>query len=144
MNSEEIRSYVGFGSPRTFEEVKSALSALNCDHLQEVILDLSPRSGKEKPVLADSRDVTQYGLVLQNERAHKILRRYNDLDIARQVILTESLPSQAQDIKRRIDALREEVENSVESTSPELAAAVDELVRSARLLSGAVNALVER
>src|SRR5437763_3456992 len=94
MNSQEIRNYVGFGSARTFEEVEERLKQLDCGHLGEVIADLSPRPGKEKPVLSDSRDVTQYGLVLQNEQAHSVLRRYNDLEIARQVIISEGFPSQ--------------------------------------------------
>jgi hypothetical protein len=144
MNSQEIRSYVGFGVSRTFEEVLSSLRNLDCENLGEVIADLSPRPGKEKPVLSDSRDVTQYGLVLQNEQAHSILRKYNDLELARQVVVTQGFPSQVEMLRRRVDTLRSEIENSLEVATSELQAAGEDLVRSAKLLSGAINALVEK
>jgi hypothetical protein len=144
MNSQDIKEYVGFGSPRTFMEVLEAVSKLNCERLGEVLADLSPRPGKDKPVLSDSRDVTQYGLVLQNDQAHFVLRKYNDLEIARQVVVTQGFPSQVESLRRRLDALRDDIERSLESTSPELQVAAEDLLRSARLLHGAVTALVEK
>jgi hypothetical protein len=144
MNSQEIRGYVGFGSARSFDEVEARLAELDCMHLSEVIGDLSPRSGREKPVLSDSRDVTQYGLVLQNEQAHSILRRYNDLEIARQVIIKEAFPGQVESIRRRVDALRDDISSGLAAAPAELSVAVEELLRSVRLLHGAVNSLVER
>lgn len=144
MNSQDIKDYVGFGSSRAFSEVLESLSKLDCERLGEVLADLSPRPGKDKPVLSDSRDVTQYGLVLQNEQAHFILRKYNDLEIAKQIVVNQGFPSQVESIRRRLDALRDDIERGLESTTPELQAAVEDLLRSARLLHGAVTALVEK
>jgi hypothetical protein len=140
MSSAEIRTYIGFGSPKTFEEVGVALTTLKCEELSEVISDLSPRKN-QKPVLADSRDVTVYGQVLDNEEAHRLLRRYDDLDIAHQVVAMESLSSRLRSLITSTDALREEIQRSLTEADPELEMAADELERSVRFLRGAVGAL---
>jgi hypothetical protein len=143
MNSQEIKKYLGLNSPRNYKEVVSAVNSLDCARLVEVIGDLSPSTGRPKPLLADSRDVTQYGLVLQSENARSMMRKYGDLEIAKQVVVNQNLPSRINELKRRLDMLREEIQENLESVSSELSVATDDLVRSARLLQGAVTALNE-
>lgn len=143
MNSPGIRGYLGLGNPKTYSEVLDALGNLDCERLGEVVDDMTPRKGKSA-VLGDSRDVTRYGLVIQSSEARSVLRKYGDLDIAAQVITEQSLASRAEEIAKRIDALREEVQRGVSSTPSDLSLAAQAILRSARLLNGAVEALSEK
>ena len=61
MNSPQIRAYIGLGDPRTYNEVQEAFNGLKAEPLKEVLDDLTPQSGRKKALLADSRDVTDYG-----------------------------------------------------------------------------------
>ena len=50
--------------------------------------------------------------------------------------LVSSLPDQILGIRRRVDATRDEIEQNLESASPDLAMAVEELLRAVELLHG--------
>ena len=141
MNSGELRNYIGIGSPKTASDVADDLLKIDCAKLCEVIADLTPSGEKTKPVLADSRDVTVYGQVLTSTKARPILRKYNDLQVAKQVVERENLPSQIGSIKDRIDAIREEIETDSEKPDAQVSIAVDSLVKSARLLGSTVHTL---
>lgn len=108
MNSVEIKSYINLGDPRSYEEVMAAIQALDRSPLEEIVGDLSPR-GTSKPVLQDSRDVTDYGRVLANEKAHAVLRRHDDLAVARQVIQLKSLPERIAQICVSVELVLEEI-----------------------------------
>lgn len=143
MNSPGIREYLGLGNPKSYNEVIGAVKNLDCEKLREVIGDMTPRRGKSA-VLADSRDVTRYGLIIQNPDARAVLRKYDDLDIAAQIVTEQSLASRAEEIAKRIDAMREEVQRGVSSTPSDLILAAQAILRSAKLLNGAVEALSEK
>lgn len=91
MNSPEIRRFIGLGNPRTYEEIREAVTRLSHRNLQEVLGDLQPRGGRLKALLADSRDVTRYGRILANDAARHILRRVGDIQVAAQVLERKDL-----------------------------------------------------
>ena len=109
MNSPDLRSYIGFGDARTFEEIEAALEDLQEGPLREVLGDMTPATGSKRAVLGDSRDVTIYAQILQNERAHKILRQYDDLGLARQIVDQASVPQRIRQVVKSIDILMQEI-----------------------------------
>lgn len=143
MNSAAIKAYIGLGPTSTYEQVHSALVGLDLNKTAEVIGDLTPPAGGGKAVVADSRDVTQYGMVLSEPRAREILRQYDDFELARSVILHQSLAKRVDDITRRVQAVKEEVERAELSAEDDLVAAVDTLQKTARLLKASVEVLKE-
>ncbi len=109
MNSAEIRAHVGMGLPRTYAEVQNALNQLDKDGLQEVLGDLVS-GGTGRPVLTDSRDVTIYGKVLADERAHKTLRRHKNLLVAKQIVSQAALPDRIRKLAQSAEAIVDQLE----------------------------------
>jgi hypothetical protein len=146
MNSVDLRSYMGLGDPRTYEDVQIALGELQPDRLVEIVGDLSPR-GSRKPVLQDSRDVTDYGRVLVNERAREVLRAHDDLEVAKQVIGEESLPDRIAYLATEADVLMEEVYRleslANDDRAHDLEREVERLFGVARSLRAAIRDLLE-
>lgn len=141
MNAKELRQYLRLGTPRTYAEVSQALTNADQTRLAEVISDLTPSKGRRKAVLEDSRDVTVYAAVLMNEEARAVLRQYNDLDLASQVIAEAGLPARLMNIVERIDVLMNDV---YRSTDPEsLQAPAEALFARASTLRSAVRARVD-
>jgi len=103
MNSREIRDYIGLGSPTTYAEIGEALRHLHADRLRDVLADLTPQEGRRRALLADSRDVTDYGRILAEERALAVLRKHEDMEVARQVIDELSLVDR---VRRLTDSCR--------------------------------------
>ena len=101
MNSADIRGYIGLGQGRTYEEIEEAVRALDRERLSEVLSDLR-REGSARALLGDSRDVTAYGRVLADQRAHDILRRTRDLTLAKQVIDQMDLGARARRIAESV------------------------------------------
>jgi hypothetical protein len=133
MNSPELRSHVGLDPGATgYQEVTAALSALDAAGLREVVADLTPRSAGEKAVLRDSRDVTVYAAVLSDIKAHEVLRRFDDLEVARQVVERAALPGRIRSLTRQLDLVRDEVQRS--DATEELLEAVAGLYASARAI----------
>ena len=133
VSSPELREYIGFGQPSTFEDVTNALRNVDGEAMAEVIGDLSPKPGRSRPVLADSRDATAYAKVLRNERAHSVLRKYDDLPLAMQVVEQAELPLRIGRLRDRAAILRDEMEK-LDVVEPAVAAAVTELFRVARAM----------
>jgi hypothetical protein len=136
MNSAEIRRHMGIDLPRTHSEVEDAIKGLKSEGLGEVLRDLSS-GGSGPPVLADSRDVTSYGRVLEEPRAYATLRRFNDLSVAKQVVDEASLPDRIRGIAQRVEGVVELVQE---------ADATKELLDAAELLfmkSRAVRSIVK-
>lgn len=147
MNSTDIRSFIGLGDPRTYDEVVSAVQAVDGSALVELIGDLTPSPGR-KAVLQDSRDVTDYGRVLVDERAHSALRKYDNLDVARQIVNQEALPERVGRISADLDLIMEEVyrlERSAHSDvlGHELRRESERLFGVARSLRSAVRDIFE-
>jgi hypothetical protein len=133
IQSPALRSYIGFNNAVTYAEVKNQLKKLDPAKLKEVLSDLLPRADGRPPVLDDSRDVTVYGRALTDKRAHSVLRKTGDLDLARQVVDELDLPSRIRKIARKCDVLREEVE-AVQMTQ-DLKDAIGELTVKVRTLN---------
>jgi hypothetical protein len=109
MNSPDLRDYIGLGDPRSYGEVRAGLEGLDQAKLTEVLEDLIPAEGRSKPVLSDSRDVTIYAQALQNERAHKVLREYGDIELARQVVEEAGLAARLRNLRQAIELAVAEV-----------------------------------
>ena len=137
MNSPELRDYIGFGDARTFEEVAAALNRLREKELREVLGDMTPKDSK-RAVLGDSRDVTIYAQVLQNDQAHSVLREYEDLSLARQVVEQSSMPDRIAQIGQSIEVLNREVER--QGAPSEAVEPARQLERLARSLAALVSA----
>jgi hypothetical protein len=125
MNSAEIREYVGFGAATNYKEVLDSLKRIKENKLREVLDDLTPKEGYKKALLADSRDVTDYGRIICNDRARAALRKYNDITLAKSVIDELNLP-------QRILRLAESCKLIVEALHN--AEVNDELIESANQL----------
>jgi hypothetical protein len=138
LSSPELRKFIGFGDPTTYEDVRASLKSLKKERLREVISDFVPSASAERAVVGDSRLVTEYGKVLANKEAHAVLRRTGDLDLARQITDELDLPARVQKLKSRASVLREEIAR-VEMTG-ELRAAIDELFVECRQMKALTNA----
>ncbi|MXV80992.1 MAG: hypothetical protein F4X58_06585 [Chloroflexi bacterium] len=138
MNSPDLRRYIGFGDARTFDEIQNAVEGLDRDNLSEVLRDMSPTPDGGRAVLSDSRNVTIYSQVLASSQAHKILREYNNLDLARRVVEQASIPDRIAQIGQSVEALNREVERQgapSEATDP-----ARELASLARALLALIEA----
>lgn len=139
MNSPDLRNYIGLEDPRSYDEVIDQLKKLNQDHLREVLLDLIPKEGKKKPLLADSRDVTLYAQALQNEQAHKALREYEDIGLVRQIVEEAGLAARIQNLAQGIELTISELTRA-RSLDDDIAAAAEELESVAKALNAVVKA----
>ena len=118
--------------------MKTALEGLREDHLREVLRDMTPEGGSRRAVLGDSRDVTIYAQVLQNERAHAVLREYDDLGLARQIVEQAAIPQRIKQIGRSVEVLNQEVAR--QGAPSEALAPARELASLARSLLALVDA----
>ncbi len=109
MNSPELRDYIGLGDPRSYEEVVASLRGLDKEKLSEVLEDLVPARGRQKPLVADSRDVTVYAQALNNEQAHIALREYEDFELARQIVEEAGLSDRLVSLRQAVELAMTEV-----------------------------------
>lgn len=108
MNSTDIHYFISLGDPRTYREVLGAVRDINSTALAELVGDLTPRAGR-KAVLQDSRDVTDYGRVLLDHRAHAVLRKHDSLEVAKQVVNQRALPDRVSRLSADLDLIMEDV-----------------------------------
>ena len=133
MNSADIRRYVGIGRARSYREIEQALEGIDRDKLAEVLGDLEGKGGRSRAVLGDSRDVTDYGRVLMDKRARKVLRSSADLSLARQVIEELDLEPRARRLAKSVGLFLETLHRAeAAEISSSLVQAVEELSRLAR------------
>jgi hypothetical protein len=136
--TSDVRYYIGLNGARSYEEVRQHVEHVKEPALREVLTDLTPR-GERRAVLADSRDVTVYGQVLMHDDAREVLRRYEDLQVARQIVEAAALPARIRDLRDRVDVAREEAQRS--EFSEDLMESADELWASVRSLRGTIREL---
>ena len=141
MNSKDLRAYIGFGEATTAEEVLAAVEHMDAAKLAEVLGDLTPSDGQRSAVLADSRDVTTYAMVVNNERARETLRTYLDLGLAKQVIDRANLAQKIRNVTRTIEVLIRDIEEA--EPDEELLSASRALLAQARTLNGGIRTRVE-
>ena len=144
MNSADIRTYIGLCKARTYQEIEEALKSLREDRLEEVLGDLKSGGGRARAVLGDSRDITAYGRVLANERAHATLRKTGDLSLAKQVVeelgLGERVWRLVDSVKLFLDTLHRVEMEDIPSDLPE---ATEDLARVTRSARDIVRGLIE-
>ena len=140
MTAADVRHYIGLNGSRTFWEIREDVQSLEEAPLREVVGDLTSR-GSRGPLVRDSRQVTVYGQVLQHPLAHEILRRHEDLEVARQVVELAELPERIRVLQQRISVTREEAERAEHST--DLLEATEDLFRAARSLRSTVRDLAD-
>ena len=132
MTSTDIRSFIRMGDVSGYGEVEEALGSVDTDRLAEVISDLSPGADGSRPVINDSREVTVYGQVLQEEQARETLRKTGDLDLARQVLRVDTLHKRVQILLRQAEAIRDEVVEAEDEVSDEVIDVLRSVVRAVR------------
>jgi hypothetical protein len=142
MNSVEIREYIGIGNPRTYADVKKCVREAHASRLAEVIGDLSMRSGDRRPLVGDSRDITAYGRILVDEAAHAALRKFEDFEVARQIVERKGFAAQIDTITSSISSILEELAKSGDAAlAADLAAPVKRLNGLSRSLGAIVTEL---
>jgi hypothetical protein len=131
LNSVELRTFLGIGWPKRFDEVDAALADLNTDHLQEVLTDMTPNG--TTALLADSRDITVYGLALANSQAYEAMRKFKTLDVARQIVEEADLPDRIRRVVATIEAIQEMVTRT-DQVNVDVVASSEELASVATAL----------
>ena len=139
MNSRDIRDHINFPSASTHAAIHAAVEELDLDTLSHVIGDFVSR-GTVRPLLSDSRNITEYGQILRDERAHDILRTRGDFDLARQVVAQLALPQRIRDLIARVKLVREDLEQA-DDMSDEVSPAVGELFKMVRGMRTYVQSL---
>ena len=109
MNATDIKQYIGLDSPKTYFEVEDQLQRLRSEPLREVIGDLTPKGGRRKALVTDSRQVTDYGRIILNVRARLVLRKHENFEIARQIVDQSELPVRLSELVDRVKVLYEEL-----------------------------------
>lgn len=109
MNSPEIRSYIGIGAPGSYTEVRHNIESLGKAELQEVVADLSIRPDGRKPLISDSRWITEYGLMLSNDRIRGFLRQSENFGAARTMLSERTLPQRLEEMVASIVVMTRQV-----------------------------------
>jgi len=144
MNSTDIRTYVGVGSPRTYSEVQNFLEEIDKEKLREVVSDLSIRTDGRRPIVADSRDITSYGRILNDSAALSALRKHEDFEVARQIVDQKGYPARIDSIATSVSAIIDELSLARDiSTAGTLLAPVERLAGLARSLRSIIKDLAE-
>ncbi|MGY0536356.1 hypothetical protein ACW14X_02490 [Nocardioides sp. YJ-D4] len=134
VGNPRIRDYIHLDqSARDYNQVSGALEEVDYGRVEEIVSDLTPPQGRRISLLADSRDSSQYAEILSNERAHAVLREYEDFQLAVSVLEQGALADRLRDSAR---ALREILIDAgrvdVDERATEAASEVFELARSIR------------
>ena len=125
-----------------YATVRDRASQLIPERVEEVLNDLIPQPGEKRAVLRDSRSATAYSEVLGNERALAVLREYNNLTLAIQVVEQGQLAERVIEITESVEVLTREVPRMEQPEDEELSAA-KELVARARALLGVVRSQMD-
>ncbi len=137
LNSPDIRSHIGFEDVRDYQEIKRALRKLDEGHLKRVLEDLTPPGESKKALVEDSRQITDYGRILANSKAAKLLERYKNFSLAKQVIDEADLPRRLERIKRDCEIALQEVQTA--KPSEEILNAAQDLLAIVRTIVGAAK-----
>ena len=144
MNSQNIREYINIGTPRDYQSIQESLIQLDADKLREIIGDLSIRRDGRQAIVNDSRLVTDYGRILQNEIALHALRTHEDISIALRIVEQQSIPSRIENISNQIGTLIDEVARGIDlQTALESKAPAERMLGYSRSLSASISSLLE-
>lgn len=144
LGTANVPSYVGVDVAQgsDYATVRDRASQLIPERVEEVLNDLIPQPGEKRAVLRDSRSATAYSEVLGNERALAVLREYNNLTLAIQVVEQGQLAERVIEITESVEVLTREVPRMEQPEDEELSAA-KELVARARALLGVVRSQMD-
>lgn len=86
LGSANAASFMNIGAlSRDYDSVVSSTDRIKPKRVEEVLKDLTPQPGRVRPLLHDSRDVTDYSAVLANPAAMAVMRQYDRLDLAAEI-----------------------------------------------------------
>lgn len=135
-DSPKIRTYIRFGDPTTYAEVKMAVIKTKTARLVEVLSDFIS-DGDRPPIMDDSRDMTLYASILNDHEARSVLRRTKDLQTASLLVVDESLAMRCDRLSNQIDALQDAMlRTRIDATLRDPA---ENLFKRARALRDVVN-----
>lgn len=139
LGTANVPAYLGIDvtAGNSYLAVKGRAEQLNLHKTSEVLADLRPKDGQRRAVLADSRDATDYSEVLGNARAHRVLREYENLALATQVIQQGRLGLRIQALIEQIEVLTAEVPRLDQPTESDV-----RLAGELRLLTRALEGVV--
>ena len=140
LNSPDIREYIGIRDALDYAEIQIALRTLHAERLRRVIADLTPPAAGQRAILADSRQLTDYGRILSNKRASEILLRYNDFDVAKRLVDEIDLPKRIDAIRRQCEMVQHDVQRA--EGSEDLRAAATELYAVTRAILASTKQLL--
>ena len=141
MNSPGVRDFIGFGSPRSVDEIDAAAETMRAEGLSQVIGDLTPTREGAKAVLSDSRDVTTYGAILNEPRALETLVQYRDLALAEQVVKRGAIAERLRSLNKSVDLYVQDLDSYDLDEEVEIVARG--LLSSVRTLHSAVKGRVD-
>lgn len=139
MNSAPLREYIGAPTPKDVSVDTKPIPAGRKDNAQELISWLFG-DGKDRPVIAESRNITELGEVVNSEDGLRVLRQTRDLEAAYIAAggLRERLKSRLNNARTNLTAAREDMasyadDEEIQSLLAACADAVQELVELAGL-----------
>jgi len=142
LNSGEIRAFIGFKGGTSYIEVTNSLAGLKKTKLFEVIMDLTVANGENRPLVRDSRYLTDYGRILSDPGAKKLLRETRDIDVARMLVDTAELPIRLGKLDQQIQALIAEIARRDRIPS-DSAAIAHSIVKSSRHLEVVIKSIID-
>lgn len=140
LGTANVLTYIGLSGRATlnYEEVREQIDSADGAKLLEVLTDLTPTKEAGRPILADSRDVTDYSDVLAHEPARSALREFGSLSLAVDVARQGELGPRLQQMTRTIELLTLDVKRY--EVGLEEVRSAEELSASTRALVGAIKA----
>lgn len=142
LGTANVSTYIGLSSRPTlnYDEVRAQINSADGAKLFEVLKDLTPSKDAGRPILADSRDVTDYSDVLAHEPARLAMREFGSLSLAVDIARQGELGPRLQQMTRTIELLTLDVKRYF--VGHEEVRAAEELSASTRALVGAVKAAI--
>ncbi|MDY0910116.1 hypothetical protein [Microbacterium sp. CFBP9034] len=140
LGTANVPTYIGLNNRPTlrYEEVRAQVEGVDADRLAEVLSDLTPSPGTGRPVLGDSRDVTEYSDVLASEPARLAMREFASLDMGIEIAREGDLAPRLRQMTKTIELLTLDVKRYQVGTDEVKAA--EEFAATARGLAATVKA----
>ena len=115
MTSGDVRRYIGLNGASSYDEVRESIDEVGEDEMREVITDLSPR-GERRPVLSELAGChgVRKGAGTRNGTRSVATGRFDDLQVARQVVEVAELPARILNLRDRVDVARDQAEQRTE------------------------------